>query len=150
MTDKIDVFEILKQIDKRDVTYFKSLTDDQKKQVVPLLLMRWISSGTPMQTQLVNAIINPLIFKLYKHPELLYKLLVTCSDGKSRRYNWVKKKSKDKSSPVTIEVISEYYRCSKSDAMRFKKNLEMGDVIDMADSLGYDKDKIAKIKVEYK
>lgn len=150
MSDKVDMFELLRHIDKKDIGFYDSLTDEQKKSVVPLLAMRWLSSGTANQTQLLNTVANPLVFRMYKHPALLYKLLVACSDGKERRYKWIKKKSKDKSSPVSVEVISLYYGCSKKDAIRYKKRLTLDDVIDMADSLGYDKEKVQKIKAEFK
>lgn len=150
MSDKVDIFEVLKHIDKKDITFYEKLTDEQKKSVVPLLTMRWLSGGTALQTQLANAIVNPLVFRMYKHPGLLYKLMVACSDGKERRYSWIKKKSKDKSSPVSAEVIAAYYKCSKKDAIRYKKRLTVDDVIEMADAIGYDKEQIQKIKAEFK
>ena len=150
MTNKLDIFDVLKHIDKRDVAFFDSLSDEDKKQFVPLLTMRWLSSGTNLQTELTNSVVNPMVFRMYKHPGVLYKLMVACSDGKSRRYQWIKKKSKDKSCPVSAEVISIYYQCSKKEAARFKNMLTLEDVLDMGESLGYDSDQLKKIKAEFK
>jgi hypothetical protein len=150
MSDKLDMFETLKQIDKRNITFIDDLEPDVKKQFVPLLTMRWLSSGTQSQLRLNNAILNPLVFKLHRHPALLYKLMVATSDGKSKRYNWIKKKSKDKSAPTAVAAISTYYQCSKKDAIRFKPRLSVDDVVEMAEEIGYDKEQIKKIKTELK
>lgn len=150
MTDKLDIFNVLKQIDNKNINFYDSLSDEHKKQFVPLLTMRWLSSGNKLQTQLQNTILNPMVFRLHRHPSLLYKLMVATSDGKSKRYTWIKKKSKDKSSPITISVISSYYQCSKKDALRYKKQLHVDDILEMADELGYDKDQIKKLKTELK
>lgn len=150
MTDKLDIFEVLKHIDKRDISFYDNLSDDQKKQFVPLLTMRWLSSGSPQATVLSNGVLNPLVFKLYRHPGFMYKLMVAISDGKSKRHTWVKKKSKDKASPTVIATIAAYYQCSKKDALRYKNRLSEDDILEMADELGYDKDQIKKLKSELK
>lgn len=150
MTEKLDMFEVLREIDARNTNFLSALPEDQKKQFVPLLSMRWLSSGTERQTRLLNAVVNPMVFSLHRHPELLYKLMVATSDGKSRRYSWIKKKGKDKSSPVSTAVVSEYYQCSKKDAKRYLRQLTQDDVFEMADELGYDKDQVKKLKAEFK
>lgn len=150
MSDKLEIFDVLKEIDKKNVGFYDGLSDEHKKQFVPLLTMRWLSSGTKLQTQLQNAILNPMVFKLHRHPGLLYKLMVATSDGKSKRYTWIKKKSKDKSAPTVVAVISSYYQCSKKDALRYKKQLSEDDILEMADELGYDKEQVKKLKTELK
>ena len=150
MTDKLDMFEVLKQIDKQNITFYDNLEPAQKKQFVPLLTMRWLSSGSKVQQQMLNTIVNPMVFKLHRHPGLLYKLMVATSDGKAKRYSWVKKKSKEKNPAMSIEIIARYYEVSKKDAARYRSQLSSEDILDMADSLGYDKDQIKKLKTELK
>lgn len=150
MSDKLDIFDVLKEIDKRNINFYDSLGDDKKKQFVPLLTMRWLSSGTALDTGLQNTILNPTVFRLHRHPGLLYKLMVATSDGKSRRYSWIKKKSKDKSAPITTSIIATYYQCSKKDALRYKKRMTIEDILEMADALGYDKEQVKKLKAEWK
>lgn len=150
MSYKLDIFDTLKQIDKKDITFYDNLPDEAKKGFAPIVITRWFSSGSPYQLELTSTILNPMVFRLYKHPGLMYKLMVASSDGKSKRYSWIKKKSKDKSSPMTVSAISEYYVCSKFDALRYKQRLTQDDVLEMAEDLGYDKDQIKKIKAEFK
>ena len=150
MSYKLEIFDVLKEIDKKNVGFYDGLSDEHKKQFVPLLTMRWLSSGTKLQTQLQNSILNPMVFKPHRHPGLLYKLMVATSDGKSKRYTWIKKKSKDKSAPTAIAAISTYYQCSKKDALRYKKQLSEDDILEMADELGYDKEQVKKLKTELK
>lgn len=150
MSDKLVIFDVLKEIDKKNVDFYDGLSEEHKKQFAPLLTMRWLSSGTKLQTQLQNSILNPMVFRLHRHPGLLYKLMVAISDGKSKRYTWIKKKSKDKSAPTVVAVISSYYQCSKKDALRYKKQLSEDDILEMADELGYDKEQVKKLKIELK
>lgn len=150
MSEKLEIFDVLKEIDKRNINFYDNLGDDKKKQFVPLLTMRWLSSGTATDTVLQNAILNPMVFRAHRHPSLLYKLMVATSDGKSRRYHWIKKKSKDKSAPLSVGVVSTYYQCSKKDAIRYKKRLSVDDILEMAEELGYDKEQVKKLKTELK
>ena len=150
MTEKLDIFDTLKHIDQRDITFYDSLSPELKKSFAPVVFMRWFSGGTKLQTQLANGILNPMVFKMYNHPGLMYKLMVACSDGKQKRYAWVKKKSKDKSSPTAVKAIMQYYDCSHKGATRYKKLLSVEDILEIADVLGYDKDVTKKIKDELK
>lgn len=150
MSDKLDIFETLKQVDKHNIHLFDDLSIDAKKSFAPVVYMRWMSSGSDLQLELLNGIVNPLVFRLHRHPALLYKLMTVCSDGKSKRYSWVKKKGKNKSCPKSISVIAQYYDCNKNDAERFKSRLTIDDVLEMADELGCASDDIKKIKAEWK
>lgn len=150
MKHKVDIFEVMKAIDSRDINFFTNLTSDQKSAVAPVVLMRWLSSGKRDATHLMNVILNPLVFPLHKHQGLLYKLMVACSDGKQERYSWVKKKGKDKSAPTADLAISEYYRCSRKEAGYYRKKLKSEDILEMAEDMGYDSEKMKKIKTELK
>ena len=147
---KLDIFEVMKAVDTRDIGYYDALPDDLKTAVASVVLMRWLSAGTEQSVHLMNFVLNPVVFPLYKHPGLLYKLMVACSDGKSKRHNWIKKKTKDKSAPVSDQAISEYYECSRREAGRYRKLLAKEDILEMAEDMGYDSDRIKKIKAELK
>lgn len=150
MTEKLDIFETLKQIDKKNINYFDNLDMEAKKSLAPVVFMRWFSSGNTKQLQLANAILNPMVYKMYHHPALMYKLFVACSDGKSKRYNWIKKKSKDKSAPTATATIAAYQKCSKTDAARYRSQFTMDEIIEMAEDMGYDNEWVKKIKTELK
>ncbi len=150
MTNKVDIFELLKRVDARDIEFYESLSQPEKNSVAPVVALRWFSSGSDQHVHLSNFVINPVVFPLYKHPGLLYKMMVACSDGKKKRYSWVKKKSKDKSAPNADKTIAEYYQCSVKDASSYRRKLASEDILEMAEDMGYDAERIKKIKAELK
>jgi hypothetical protein len=150
MTEKLDIFGTLREVDKRNINYYDNLPPDVQKSFAPVMFMRWYSSGSDMHTKLMNATMNPLVFKMYKHPGLMYKLMVACSDGKQRQYSWIKKKTKDKSAPTATAAVKAYYDCSHKDAVRYRKQFSLDDILEIADELGYDKEQVKKIKTELK
>lgn len=153
MTDevKLDIFEALNKIDRRDVTYFANLPEEVRKKFAPIVFMRWYSgTSNPTHIKLVNRLLNPMVFNLYKHPDLMWKLFVAMSDGKSKRYNWIKKKSKDKSAPTVTGLVAEYYQVSRERASQYRKRFTLEDILEMAEEVGYDNDQVKKIKAELK
>lgn len=147
---KLDIFEVLKEIDSGNRTFLDTLEDDVKKDFVPLVTMRWASSVGGMQAVLLNELVNPMVFKFGNQPELLYKLMVASSDGKQRRYRWLKSKSKTKANKLTIRTIAAYYKCTAKDAGFYAKRLPLEDILEMAEALGYDSDTIKALKAENK
>lgn len=147
---KIDIFEVMKSVDARDINFYENIPADQRSSLAPVVMMRWLSADNAQSVHLMNYVLNPVIFPLYKHPGLLAKLMVACSDGKSKRHNWIKKKGKDKSAPTSDKVISEYYHCSRRESSRYRKLLQKEDILEMAEDLGYDSEGMKKIKAELK
>ena len=146
MTFKLDIFELLSRIDKRNSgDIYSSLSEDEKKGFAPLVVMRWMS-GTNSIDQILNLNenVNPYVFKLGKHPHLLMQLLQTASDKKSKRYTWLPmaKKSSEESK---LKIVAEYYNMSLREAKLLPK-IPDEDIISMAESLGYQKDEITKLK----
>jgi hypothetical protein len=41
---KLDVAEVLRQLDNKNIGYYSELTDEQKKSLAPVVLMRWMSA----------------------------------------------------------------------------------------------------------
>lgn len=151
MSEKLDIFELLKAIDKRDIGFYSRLSPEEKKGFVPLVAMRWFSSTQdPLQLQLVNTVLNPTVFGFYKHPELMYKLFVACSNGKPERYSWIKKKGKDKSSPTIMGAIEQYFDCSREEAQNYRKLFTDEEILELVDILGYDNEQVKKVKAELK
>lgn len=147
---KLDLFEVLKKIDSGDRTFLDNLEDEVKKEFVPLITMRWASSAGGMQAVLLNELVNPMVFKMHDHPGLLYKLMVVSSEGKSRRYKWLKSKSKVRTNKLTVKTIAAYYRCTSRDADFYAKRLPLEEILEMAEALGYDADTVKEIKAEHK
>lgn len=168
---KLDLNQLLDHITRKDADYFTSLPEEVRKEFAPKVIMRWLTcptsfgkldaSGESMQqVYFVNALVNPFVFSLYKHPELLYKLMTLCTSGKSRQshskdgrlfsnYTYIKTGTTI-SRPLATRVVMDFLKYSSKDAVEALKILKEDDVIDMAEQLGWQKDDMTKLVKEYK
>lgn len=149
---KLDIFQLLNGLSKGDVSVYHSLSDQEKKEVLPLIVMRWMS-GTIDERQIVflNELVNPFVFPFYKHKDLLVDLLAVCGPGTSRRYTWNKALSKKKSAhPKAVEVIKQYFHYNTVGANEALGILSADDIVDYAQQLGWQPDDISKLKKELK
>lgn len=148
---KLDIFKLLSSIDEGDIHFYESLEEEEQKQFVPLVAMRW-ASGTSSKRQILklNQFLNPAVFNLYDHKPLLYNLMVVSSDGKQKSYKWIKRASKLGSKPNTTKLLASYYECSLTRAREYEKLLSLDDILHIANLLGEDKEVVDKIRKEHK
>lgn len=149
---KLDIFEVLNHVSKKDTTFLTRCDEEQQKAFQPLVVMRWLS-GTKDARQIyfLNELVNPFVFNLQRHKQMLYNLMTTCTNGKSQRYYWNKTISKKSSGfPTTISVIREHYKYNTMQAIDVLPLLTDETIIDIADDLGRQKEDISKIKKELK
>lgn len=146
MSKKIDIFEVLRKIDECDVVYFQNLSEEEMKSIQPLVIMRWMT-GTKDTTQIqrLNTISNSFIFSLQKEKMLLIKLLMASSTSK-KTYKWYGKKQSGIMPKSNVEIIMDYYNCSKKEAVEAVKLLSKDDILELAAELGYQKDDMTGIK----
>ena len=150
MSEKKDIFEVLNKLDEGDIEYFKNLSEKELKQLPPYVLMRWLSgTRNSKQVILVNELVNSTVFNLHEHNKLLWKLLMASSDGQQKKYKWMKKGKKNPKFSNTLDIIKEYYNCSRERANEYLNLLDCESVVDMAESLGEQDDIIKKIKKEW-
>jgi hypothetical protein len=97
---KLDMFKkVLPALDRGDKSFYNSLSNEEKKGYVPLVLMRAMSNlGDQNQNAgnnilLINYIVNIGFWSLSKHPELLHLLLCTTSLGSKQYHPWISAKS---------------------------------------------------------
>lgn len=76
------------------------------------------------------------------------QLLQVASSKKSKRYAWLGVKSQKKSVEC-LEVIKQYFGLSEREAKTYSFPPQE-ELMQMAEELGWDKDKIAKLKKEFK
>lgn len=111
---KLDIFETLSAIDKRDKDFFSGLSDDQRKGFAPPVVLRWASSVNDGDISenyiwLVNERANINFHDIWEHPELQYKLLASCGSGKSQRHHWIPMVGKRKKNDKVRNFISEFW-----------------------------------------
>lgn len=148
---KLDIFAVLNHISTKDVEYYGNLSDEEKKGFFPVVVTRWLSgTNNAKQIFFLNELVNPFVFSLHKHPELLYILMTLCTSGKSQRYFWNKTVSKTTGIPTIISVIREYFGYNTKQANEALPVLSDDDILSYADDLGYQKETITKLKKELK
>jgi hypothetical protein len=149
---KLDIFQVLGQIDRKDIDFYDNLLEDEQKALQPFVVMRWLSGTKDApQVYVLNEFVNPYVFELLNHKGLLYKLLTVATNGKPRRYNWLKVKSKKGSSiPFITAVVCEYFGYSKRQTGSVIPLLSDGDILEYAQQLGRQSAEITKIKAELK
>lgn len=152
MSEKVDMFEVLRHIDESDFSYYDNLTEQQRKSISLFVVARWLScTRNTKQIVAVNSLVNTFLYKLLsKHPKLIYKMMLISSSGTRKQYKWVARKKKQSSKPETAKVLSEYYNMSMRQVEDYIKTFTLDDVISCANDLGVEDSVIKKIKNEFK
>ncbi len=142
---------MLAKIDEQDIQYYRNLSNDEKKQFSPFVVMQWLAC-TKNQTQIVllNEIVNKRIFSLYKHPELLYNLMTTCTSGTKSFYKWKKPPQRQHKFPISVKVVKESLEYSTVKAIDSVPALTNDDIMSIARDLGYQQDKLKDLTKELK
>ena len=150
-TYKLDIFDTLAKIDNKNTgNLYAKLTEDERKGFSPLIVMQWMSgTSDERQIMLLNEFVNPYVFPLAKHPELLMRLLQVSSSKVARRYSWIAVKSKKKKAEAW-RAVSEYFDLSDREVALIKPFPSDEEVLSMADDLGWQKDEIKKLEKELK
>lgn len=149
---KLDIFKTLSHISTKDRNFYSDLTEEERKAFQPRVVMRWLSgTNDARQLYFLNELVNPFVFSLYKHPQLLYNLMTICTSGRSQRYFWNKSLSKKTSTtPEVIKVIKDYLHYSTLHAIESLPLLSNETILEYAEQLGRQKEDISKIKRELK
>lgn len=149
---KLDIFQVLGKISTKDTGFYANLSEEERKGFLPVVVMRWLSgTSSAKQIYFINELVNPFVFNLHKHPELLYHLMTLCGPGKAQRYYWNKAASNKTSKvPTVVSVIREQFGYSTTQALEALPLLSNEDILEYAEDLGKQKDTISKLKKELK
>lgn len=146
---KLDIFSLFNKIDSGDLSFYEKLSDEEKKDYSPLIIMRWLSGCADVrQIVFLNTLVNQMVFPLAKHPELLSKLLVVSSSKQKRRYTWQPQKKTGGKMPNKIRALTEFYRYSEREAKHYLSLIDNDTYLDIASKLGWQKDEISKLQKE--
>lgn len=150
MGHEFDLFAGLAQISKKNYSWYSDLSPEGKKSAAPFVIARWMT-GTTDQAQLIriNSFVNPYLFTLGQEKDLLFKLLSASATGRNVRYNWIKSPGAKATVKLKVEAIKQYYEVSTREANLYIKNISDDDIMEMAESLGWDKTEINSLKKEF-
>lgn len=149
---KLDLFGFLSNVSRKNEKFYKTLSEEEIKEVSPLIMMRWLSgTNDARQIYFLNELVNPFVFTLGKHKELLVGLMTLCSSGRDQRYKFPKAKSKKTSkTPKAVEVIKEFFSYNTIDALEVLSMISNDDILSFAEQLGRQPPEITAIKKELK
>lgn len=146
---KLDIFHTLSEIDKKNIEFYSTLSQEEQKGFFPIVVIRWLSgTSSKLQVMLINELVNPFVFSLYKHPNLIYKLMTVCTNKKHQKYDWIKKLSPKTTHPLTTKSIQEYFHYNSRDANEAINILESEDIISMAEEMGWQDEDVNKMRKE--
>ncbi len=145
----LDIFQVLAQLNTKQVTFYQLLTDKEAKSIAPIVLTRWLT-GTynKQQVFVINEVVNPYIFSLYHHPVLLWYLMTIGTSGTNQRYFWNKPSKGIPKDNACIQCIKDYFNYNTKDAELVYHTIDHTVILDMAEELGYQDSEMAKIKKE--
>lgn len=141
-TRTVNIFDVLKKIDGRDESYYDVMSENDQKQLHPLVLTRWMSgTSDPSAILILNHTINRYNFSLTNHKPLLMRMLLVAATGRSRHYKWLPK-TKETSKSKAIQVLRQFYNCSEREAKLYVQHHTIDEIIDMANHIGWQKDEV--------
>jgi len=148
---KLDIFKLLDKISTKDWKYYRNLGDDEKKEISPYVLMRWLS-GTrdPRQVVLLSVAVNPFAYTLQKHKELLLQLMTVATSGRRQRYRWTKLAPRKKSNNKLVDLVKHYFSYSSKEAEEVLPLLDDDTLLAYAEQLGYQIEEIKQLKRDLK
>lgn len=143
MEEKLNLFDVLKNINNKNFDYIDNLPEKLQKQFSTYMTYQWLTcTDNDTQVMLLAKYVNDAVLPLANHPRLLYKLFCVTSCGRNTRYNW---KYTKKDTSLKLEVVAKYYDCSKRIAKLHMEDTSDEDIKQMAYDLGYQDAELKKL-----
>jgi hypothetical protein len=151
-TKKLDIKDVMNAIDTKNINWYNSLSDEEKSQVTPWQIMRFLSSVDHKNKELVeyyleytNELVNIDFNILRNHPELQIRLMQAIGIGMNVYHPWIpptKKQKKDKIYEFLESVYTEY-NTDEIEIIKSKSSKE--DIIELAKLYGLNDKDITEI-----
>ena len=110
---KLDIFETLRAIDKKDYGYLDRQPEESAKGFAPPVVLRWTSAVKgPMAEYylcLTNEIANRRFHDLYEYPDLQYRLLAACGAGSIQRHEWIPMAKEGKTTAKVQSFVGSFF-----------------------------------------
>lgn len=146
MAGKLDIKRELAAVDTRNYDFYDSLTDDEKKEFSPFVLMRFIGNvqgDADLQEwflERTNEMVNKDHWILSKdHKPLLWKLCASTGIGAKCYHPYLAAGKKQKAHKIE-KLLAELYPAMKLSEVKLLASLmTKEDCNELFDSLGFDK-----------
>lgn len=131
----LNIIDFLKSLDSRDYKRYENLSEEDKKSISPLIIMRWMSSCwdgnlTRYYAYIVNEYVNKHFWDLTSHKDLQMKLLACCGMGKPVGHNWIKANAV-KANNKMLDLIKRFYCCNNEEAQIYYDKLTEDEKIEV-------------------
>lgn len=143
---KVDIFRVLNAIDLRNYDFYDNLSEVEKKEVSPYVLLRWVSSVNGNKDtqeyfiEMVNELVNKDHWVLSKnHKGLLWKLYAGCGIGTKVKHQYLKAGSKEKAVKIEKLLADLYPAMKMSDIKLMASMMTKEDKNELFDKMGFDK-----------
>lgn len=153
---KLIIWEVCESIDKREIDFYKNLSDDEKKSLPFYPLLRWISSVDSNKfmeeyyIQFTNNV-NLMFWDLQKYPELMWLLMADCGVGSKQKHKWIPKSKNASKTPKIDELLYTLYPEANYEEIEIVRNkLTKEKFEELMSDFGIQKSDIKKYKDEYK
>lgn len=143
----LDIKRELKAVDLRNYDFYDQLTEQEKKEFSPYVLMRYVSNvqSSDEDTQewfieRVNELVNKNHWDLSKgHKGLLWKLFAACGIGESMYHPYLKAGAKEKAVKFEKLLAEQNPAMKMEDIKLWAKLITKEEREEIFDSLGFDK-----------
>jgi ribosomal protein S15P/S13E len=124
MSDKLTINNEMAVFDRKDRTFYDSLTDEERKKFSNFLMIRYGSSvqGSRELQEFyliaTNERLNKHFFAINRHPKLQWLCATTVSpDMGTHRHNWIAPKKKEGNNNEVRKQLAELFPNMKSDEL---------------------------------
>lgn len=147
----LDIFWLLGQLDNRNFDVWDQLTEEQRKEVSPFVILRWLTgTNDPEQLVMLGEVASACLFEFGDKKDLLLKVFAACTVNGSKRYKWANPKGASKGSSKAVELIAKTYRMSYKHAAEARSLFTNDDIIALAEAQGWQKDELSALSKELK
>ena len=142
----LDIKRELEAVDLRNYDFYSKLTDQERKEFSPYILMRYVSNaqGDPdiqeWFVEMTNELVNKNHWDLSKdHKALLWKLFAACGAGVKTYHPYLAAGKKEKANKIE-KLLAELYPSMKmSDIKLQAKLMTKQEKEELFDKMGFDK-----------
>ena len=147
----LDIFWLLNQLDNRNFDLWDQLTEEQRKEVSPFVILRWLTgTNDPEQLVALGEVASACLFEFGDKKDLLLKLFAACTVNGSKRYKWVTPKGANKGSSKALQLIALTYRMSLQHATDVRPLFSNDELVALAEAQGWQKDELKELIKECK
>lgn len=112
-TYKLDIFEVLAALDRKDYDFLSRQSDEAAKAFAPVVAIRWMSAtqGPLAEYYLrrTNEVANRQFLDLYEYPDLQFRLLATCGSGTAQRHVWIPMAKDGRTGAKIQTFVGQYF-----------------------------------------